>query len=41
MNVLRDGLDDERYAPCPLLEELVSAGKLGRKSGAGFFIYSQ
>jgi len=41
MNVLRGGLENERYAPCPLLEELVSAGKLGRKSGAGFFIYSQ
>jgi 3-hydroxybutyryl-CoA dehydrogenase len=40
MNVLREGLEDERYAPCPLLENLVSAGKLGRKSGAGFFIYS-
>jgi 3-hydroxybutyryl-CoA dehydrogenase len=40
MNVLREGLDDARYAPCPLLENLVSAGKLGRKSGAGFFIYS-
>ena len=41
MNVLREGLEDDRYAPCPLLEELVSAGKLGRKSGAGFFIYLQ
>jgi 3-hydroxybutyryl-CoA dehydrogenase len=41
MSVLRDGLEDDRYAPCPLLDELVSAGKLGRKSGAGFFIYSQ
>jgi 3-hydroxybutyryl-CoA dehydrogenase len=41
MNVLRDGLDDERYAPCPLLEKMVFAGKLGRKSGTGFFIYSQ
>ena len=39
MEVLREGLGEERYAPCPLLEELVSAGKLGRKSGAGFFIY--
>jgi 3-hydroxybutyryl-CoA dehydrogenase len=40
MEVLRDGLEDDRYAPCPLLEELVDAGRLGRKSGAGFFIYS-
>jgi 3-hydroxybutyryl-CoA dehydrogenase len=39
MEVLRDGLRDERYAPCPLLEELVRAGRLGRKSGEGFFIY--
>jgi 3-hydroxybutyryl-CoA dehydrogenase len=39
MEVLRAGLEDDRYAPCPLLVELVTAGKLGRKSGAGFFIY--
>jgi 3-hydroxybutyryl-CoA dehydrogenase len=41
MDVLRDGLQDDRYAPCPLLREFVDAGKLGRKTGAGFFIYSQ
>ncbi len=41
MEVLRDGLGDERYEPCPLLRNLVRAGKVGRKSGAGFFIYQQ
>jgi 3-hydroxybutyryl-CoA dehydrogenase len=39
MEVLRDGLGDQRYEPCPLLRDLVDAGKVGRKSGAGFFIY--
>jgi 3-hydroxybutyryl-CoA dehydrogenase len=39
LEVLRDGLEDERYEPCPLLREHVAAGHLGRKSGAGFFSY--
>jgi 3-hydroxybutyryl-CoA dehydrogenase len=40
MEVLQEGLGDDRYAPCPLLRDLVVAGKLGRKSGSGFFEYS-
>ncbi len=39
MEVLRDGLGDEKYAPCPLLLEHVQAGRLGRKSGQGFYTY--
>jgi 3-hydroxybutyryl-CoA dehydrogenase len=39
LEVLRDGLGDERYEPCPLLREQVVAGRLGRKSGAGFYSY--
>jgi len=40
LEVLRDGLGDERYEPCPLLREHVAAGRLGRKSGQGFYSYS-
>ena len=39
MEVLHAGLGDEKYAPCPLLREHVAAGRLGRKSGSGFYEY--
>jgi 3-hydroxybutyryl-CoA dehydrogenase len=39
MEVLRDGLGDAKYEPCPLLREHVAAGRLGRKSGRGFYDY--
>jgi 3-hydroxybutyryl-CoA dehydrogenase len=39
MEVLHDGLGDDKYAPCPLLREHVEAGRLGRKSGRGFYEY--
>jgi 3-hydroxybutyryl-CoA dehydrogenase len=39
MEVLQEGLGDDRYAPCPLLREHVAVGRLGRKSGEGFYRY--
>jgi 3-hydroxybutyryl-CoA dehydrogenase len=39
MDVLHDGLGDPKYAPCPLLRRHVAAGRLGRKSGRGFYEY--
>jgi 3-hydroxybutyryl-CoA dehydrogenase len=39
MEVLHEGLGDDKYAPCPLLVEHVEAGRLGRKSGRGFYEY--
>ena len=39
MEVLHAGLGDDKYAPCPLLSEHVAAGRLGRKSGEGFYTY--
>jgi len=39
MEVLQRGLGDQKYAPCPLLRRYVQAGRLGRKSGRGFYDY--
>jgi 3-hydroxybutyryl-CoA dehydrogenase len=39
MEVLHEGLGDDKYRPCPLLRSYVEAGRLGRKSGRGFYEY--
>lgn len=41
LNVMHDGFKNPKYAPCPLLVNMVRAGKLGIKSGEGFYDYSE
>jgi 3-hydroxybutyryl-CoA dehydrogenase len=40
LHVLHDGLGNPKYAPCPLLVNMVTAGHLGAKSGSGFYTYT-
>ncbi len=39
LEVLHQGLGDDKYRPCPLLRRMVAAGELGRKTGKGFYTY--
>ncbi|MES2123063.1 MAG: 3-hydroxybutyryl-CoA dehydrogenase [Gemmatimonadota bacterium] len=41
LNVVHEGLGDDKYRPCPLLKKMVAAGYLGRKSGRGFYDYGK
>ena len=41
LDVLKDGLGDDKYRACPLLRRMVAAGHLGRKTGRGFYEYDQ
>jgi 3-hydroxybutyryl-CoA dehydrogenase len=41
LNVLHEGFGNPKYAPCPLLVNMVTAGKLGVKSEEGFYVYEK
>jgi 3-hydroxybutyryl-CoA dehydrogenase len=41
MQVFHEGFGDPKYRPAPLLREMVSAGRLGRKTGQGFYRYER
>ena len=41
LNIMHQGFGNQKYAPCPLLANMVSANRLGRKTGEGFYVYTE